>query len=1094
MHNHFNFVTLNIINMHTKKLMIALLMPALFVVSVFSASAQKITVRGTVTDETGPVIGAAVVYAGTGTVTDSKGAFSILADPNGNLEISCIGYKTEVVPIKGRQLVSVLLAFDNTVLEDAVVVGYGTQKKANLTGAVSVVKADDLKDRAALDVGHMLQGSVPGLNVTAASGRPGQSVTLNIRGLNSINGGSPLVLIDGAEGDIQKINPSDVESISVIKDASAAAIYGARASFGVILVTTKNGAASDGKATVHYSGRFGFTSPTTSTDYETRGYWSVYTNNLFFKSYSGTPYAEYTEKDMQELWERRNDVEEVAERPWVTVETRNGKNVYNYYANTDWYHYLFRDIKPTYSHNVSLSGGSGKFKYLLSGGYNKEQGVFAVSPDQYQRFNLRTKLSMEVNKWLSVSNNTSFFTGTYTYPGVSGVSNAFGNSTVHALASYPVLNPDGTAVYTTQYNSYTVMDGYNLAVQNPDFRNIDTSHNLSTTFEVKIKPIKQLEIIGNYTYAYNNSTNSNRAVNVTYSQYPNVITALTTKNFENKLTEAYKTNTYQSANLYATYSDTFAGAHNLKAMAGFNYECKHLKDISAIGYNLMSDDLMDLDTVGPDADGERQTNVGGGQNEYAIAGFFGRLNYDYKGKYLLELSARFDGTSRFKSDSRWGFFPSASAGWRISEESFFAPAKKAINDMKIRYSFGQLGNQQVGYYDFLRTVSVSTQDYLFGSDKSASASMSAPVASNLTWETIQQNNVGLDMAFLKGRLTFSGEAYIRDTKNMLTEGEALPALYGAKSPKMNSADLRTRGYELSLSWKDRINIGKHPLDYNVSVIFSDYVSKITRYNNPDKTFAKSYYEGMTYGEIWGYHIDGLFATDAEAKNYGVDQSLVNEIIDSSAGEDRGLRAGDLKYADLNGNNKIDVGSNTVDDPGDRRIIGNSQPRYNYGINLGVNFYGFNLSVFIQGIGKMDWYPTADARAFWSVYARPYMTFVPRDFLQDCWSEENPDAYFPRPRGYVAMNTSRELGAVNDRYIQNIGYCRLKNLTFGYTIPSKVLEKAKISQLRVYFTGENLAYFSKLHSKYVDPEVAQQSGKLYTYPWQKTFMFGVDISF
>lgn len=1074
------------------------LFAALFAVCLlsFTANAQKITVHGTVSDDLGPVIGAAVLCGGgtSGTLTDTEGKFTLSVDPDATLEVSCIGYKSEKVNVAGRQILSITIQTENNVLDDAVVVGYGTQKKTNLTGAVSVVKADALKDRSALDVGHMLQGTVPGLNVTSASGRPGQGTTLNIRGLNSINGGSPLVLVDGVEGDLQKINPNDVETISVVKDAAASAIYGARASFGVILVTTKSGNESDGKATVSYSGRVGFTTPTTSTDYETSGYWSVYTNNLFFKTYSGSNYAEYTEADMNELWIRRNDKTEVAERPWVTVETRNGKNVYNYYANTDWYHYLYKDVKPTTSHNITLSGGTGKFKYLLSGNYNSEQGVFAQNPDKYRRFTLRAKMSMDVTKWLNISNNTSFFTSTYTYPGISGVNNAFGNSTVHALASYPITNPDGTSVYTTQYNGYTVMDGFNMAVQDPNFKNVDDNHNFSTTFEVKIKPIKQLEIIGNYTYTYNNSTTANRSVNSTYSQYPGVITTITTGKFENKLVEAYKTNTYQSANVFATYSDSFVDSHNLKVMVGFNYEQKHLKDISATGYNLMADNLMDLDLVGPDAEGERQTDVGGGQNEYALAGFFGRVNYDYKGKYLLEVSGRYDGTSRFRSDSRWGFFPSASVGWRISEENFFAPAKDVMNDLKIRYSFGRLGNQQVGYYDYLRTVSVGTQSYLFGSDLSSAASIGAPVASNLTWETIQQHNLGLDMAFFNNRLVFSGEAYIRDTRDMLTEGMALPAVYGASSPKMNSADLRTNGIELSLSWRDRVMIGRHPLDYNVSVVFSDYTSKITKYKNNPNNLLSDYYEGMTYGEIWGYHIDGLFATDEEARNYNVDQSLVNEIINSSAGEEQGLRAGDLKYADLDGNGAIGVGQNTVDDPGDRRIIGNSQPRFNYGINLGVNFFGFDLSVFIQGIGKMDWYPSADARAFWSVYARPYMTFIPKNFLEDCWSEENPNAYFPRPRGYVAMSTSRELGAVNDRYLQNIGYCRLKNLTFGYTIPAKALEKAKIHQLRVYFTGENLAYLSSLHSKYIDPELAQQSGKLYTYPWQRTFMFGVDITF
>lgn len=1066
--------------------------------SGLSAFAQMRTVKGTIKDNSGlPVMGAAVISTEhkLGTTTDANGSFVIeVPSVAVEVEISCLGYETTKATILPTQdNVSFVLEESSMNLDEIVVVGYGSQKKSNLTGALTVVDAEQLKDRSSLDVGHMLQGTVPGLNVTSSSGRPGQAADINIRGLNSINGGSPLVLIDGVEGDLQKIPAKDVESISVIKDAAAAAIYGARASFGVVIVTTKSGGET-GKVKVSYSGRFGFTTPTTSTDYETRGYYSVSVNNQFFKTYAGTNYALYTDADMAELWERRNDVEEVSSRPWVVVERRNGKNVYNYYANTDWYHYLYNDLKPNMSHSVTVSGGDRKFNYVLSGNYNREQGMFRANPDVYNKYNLRAKISSEVTKWLKISNNTSYFSSSYSYPGISGVNNAFGNMTVHALASYPTTNPDGSGVYITQYNGYTVMDGYALTVENQGFTNKDRVDYLSNTFEVTVKPISKLEIKANYTYSFNYKTTSNRSVNASYSQYPEQFVTLTTGKFENKLTESSATTRYNAVNVYATYTDTFAENHNFKAMVGYNYETKHIKDITVKGYNLMSDALSDLNLVGADEEGNLRFEASGGQNEYAIAGVFGRINYDYKGKYLVELSGRYDGTSRFASDSRWGFFPSGSAGWRISEEKFFAPAKNVMNNLKVRYSYGRLGNQQVGYYDYIRVISMASQGYLFGGGKSSAASIGAPVSSDLTWETIEQHNLGVDMAFLDNRLTFTGEAYVRNTLNMLTSGLALPAVYGASSPKMNNADLRTTGYELSLSWRDRVSLAGHPFDYSASLVFSDYTSVITRYDNPEKSLAKGYYVGMKYGEIWGYHVDGLFATDEEAKSYIVDQSIVNDIINASAGAENGLRAGDLKYRDLNGNDKIDIGANKVGDSGDREVIGNSQPRYNYGITLGAKYFGFDFSIFLQGIGKMDWYPAADARAFWSVYSRPYMTLIPRDFLDDCWSEENPNAYFPRPRGYVAMSTSRELGAVNDRYLQNIGYCRLKNLTIGYSLPEKVLEKIHIGELRVYFTGENLAYASKLHSDYIDPEMAKNGGKLYTYPWQKSFMFGIDLTF
>ena len=335
---------------------------------------------------------------------------------------------------------------------------------------------------------------------------------------------------------------------------------------------------------------------------------------------------------------------------------------------------------------------------------------------------------------------------------------------------------------------------------------------------------------------------------------------------------------------------------------------------------------------------------------------------------------------------------------------------------------------------------------------------------------------------------------------MLTAGEPLPAVYGySEAPKENVADLRTKGYEITVSWRDSFTAAGSPFHYGASVVFSDYVSHITRFNNPDKLFAKTYWVGQKYGDIWGYHVDGLFATDAEAASYIVDQAEVNDpdIFPRSTSSPNGLYAGDMKFADLDGNNKIDKGSEKVGDSGDWQVIGNNQPRYNFGINLDASWKGVDLSLFFQGIGKCDWYPGAEAYAFWGPYARPYSTFIPKDFLDECWSAENPNAYFPRPRGYSAGGAhtdKRPLGAVNDRYLQNIGYLRLKNLTLGYTLPENLTKKISIAKLRIYFSGENLFYIAPgLHSKYVDPEMAMVGGQLKVYPWQKSFLFGIDIT-
>lgn len=1055
------------------------------------------TITGTVQDAKGnPLVGAVVMQPGSsnGAVTDADGAFSIEVSGVGTvtLEVSILGYVTKSFSLPEKQdVLKAFLSEDALLMDEAVVVGYGTQKKVNLTGAISTVEASELANRATSTLGHMLQGSVPGLNVTMSSGRPGNSPSVNIRGMNSINGGSPLILIDGVEGSLDRVNPNDVESISVIKDASSSAVYGARASFGVILVTTKTGNNTDGKAKLSYSGKFGFTAPTTSTDYETRGYYSVYVNDLFMYNFNGSKYSHYTDADMEQLWARRNDKVEDPSRPWVIIDQRNGRDEYVYYANTDWYHYLFQDIKPTQTHNISFSGGNDRVKYYVSGSYYDEEGQFRENTDKFTRIDFRSKISFDVTDWLNVSNNTSYFKSWYSYPGSSGVDTAFSLMTVHALASYPTRNPDGSSLYiTSESSSGNVMDGMLTALDKGLHKNNDDRDQISTTTEVTVTPFKGLEIKGNFTYTFYDYRAYNRFVNTTYSTYPGVIEELTTgSRFTDKLQEISNTHTFMQTNVYATYSKTFAEKHNLKVMAGFNWETKRLKDIRSEGYYLLSETLNDLNLVGVDAEGNKRMEVSGGQNEYAIAGVFARVNYDYMGKYLFEASGRYDGTSRFARASRWGFFPSASVGWKISEENFFSPVKDWFNYLKLRYSFGRLGNQQVGYYDYIREVNISDQTYLFGgSSLPIVANISAPVAGDLTWEVAQHQNVGVDMAFFNNRLAFTAEAYIRDTKDMLTDGIALPSVYGASSPKMNTADLRTSGYELSLSWKDMFMLAGRPFQYNVGFNFSDYTTVITKYDNPEYSFAMDYYEGMRVGEIWGYRTGGLFASDAEAAAYDVDQSSVN------GGQKDGPLGGDLKFLDLDGDKIISIGSNSVDNPGDREIIGNSEPRFNYGINLGFSWCNFDVSIFIQGIGRMDWYPPSNCMAFWGPYARPYASLIPKDFHTMYWTEDNPDAYYPRPRGYIALGDNRALTVANDRYLQNIGYCRLKNVTIGYSLPQKWMKKIKADGIRIYFTGENLAYLSGLKSDYIDPELAMTGGELRVYPWQKTFIFGIDINF
>ena len=1069
--------------------------------------ARQRTITGVVNDSSEtPLAGVAVTLVGDntrGAVTEANGSFTLtVPDADITLSFTYLGYVSKKVAVPATQNnVKVFLTEDAVKMEDVVVVGYGTQKKVNLTGAIATVDEKQLQNRSAPSVAHMLQGSVPGLTVSTSSGRPGNPASLNIRGITSINGGSPLVLVDGAEGDLMKINPNDVASISVVKDASAAAIYGARAAFGVVLVTTKSGDSS-GKTRISYSGRWGWNEPTTSTDYETRGYYSVYLNDLFWRSYAGNNYTRYTEQDMMELWARRNDRTEHPDRPWVITDS-NGK--YRYLGNFDWYDYMFKRSRPETEHNISLTGGNDKINYYVSGRYLYREGLFNHgAEDIYNGYSFRTKIAAEVTPWMHYSNNISMEVTDYKYGGYweqDGSEKLNSNGILFNVAhnispTFVPVNPDGTTfVYSNgiQFANSPIASGRGGVFA--DGRNKNSRKNnyyiITNRVTFDLTRNKDLKLNADYTYRRRDNLGA-------YRSYPTANTWNATQtavvDFTNgSIYDFYQEDRYyyngHVVNAYLDYGHSW-GKHNFSAVAGGNFEDFRSSKLSVRQKGSLSEKLSFINM----AQGEIERCVES-NTAYRTLGYFARANYDYAGKYLFEVSARYDGSSRFAANDRWGFFPSFSLGWRVSEEAFFDGIRDQFNNLKLRFSYGQLGNQNVGYYDYIRKISIGSQNYLFGGDKPTTATISAPVASDLSWERSIHKNLGVDMSFLNNRLAFSADFYIRDTKDMLTAGIALPATYGADSPKMNSADLRTKGYELSLNWRDEFQLLRRPFSYSVTLTFNDYVSNITKFDNPDRSFAKKYYEGMRWGEIWGYRINGLFASDEEARNYPVDQTTVNEIINASAGAEKGLRAGDLKFRDLDGNNVISIGKNTVDDPGDREIIGNSQPRYHYGATLALQWAGIDFSIFFQGIGRQDWYPAANALAFWGPYARPYATYLPKNFHTQIWSEENPNSYFPRPRGYTALQgTNRELTAVNDRYLQNIGYCRLKNLTVGYTLPRQWTRKALIESLRIYFTGENLFTWSGIRSDYIDPEMAATNGNLRLYPWQRTYMFGVDVTF
>lgn len=1057
-------------------------------------------IKGTIRDSDGePLVGASAMiryngklYGGT---ADLDGNFSISLPgkpkPESSIMFSSIGFTDTSEPVGNRSRFDIVLKDDSELLEESVVVGYGVQKKVNLTGAVAAISEDALKDRPVANVGQALQGMIPNLNITQSSGgRPGSGSTYNIRGNTSPNGGEPLILVDGVETYLDRINANDIESISVLKDAASAAIYGARGAFGVILVTTKGGKFNTApKVTADV--RFSISANTVSTDFETRGYYSAKIADLFMSTKGGVPYTSYTDYDYQRLWERRNDKVENPDRPWVVTEMRNGKLSYVYLANFDWYNYMFDESRPTQDYNVNITGGSENVSYMVSGRYYHQDGIFRVGPDDYDSFNARAKVDIRVKPWLKIGANIKFFNGTYFYHG-----NNYRRPTLHALASFVPMNPDGTPVshtVLTNSASHYIMDGYSAMLLKGKQWGRQRTAEYTTSWTLTADITKKFKFNADFSYKFGYLRNEYRDDTVEYSMYPGEILQESTSTYMDRLSDTrYEQNNYV-ANAYFSYENTWNEAHHFTGTAGANYEARHYKDLSVRRNDLLSDELSDFNL----ATGEIST-LTGGVDEYSLAGLFMRFTYDYKSRYLIEFNGRYDGSSRFLSGHRWGFFPSVSAAYRISEEPFWEPLSDVLNNAKIRLSYGSLGNQNIGYYDYYQLVSTSgNMSYTFdGQSLAGHATVSDPVSTG-TWETVITKDLGLDLGFWDDRLTFTGDVYVRDTKGILTIGRQLPSIYGASEPKVNANDLRTTGWEIQLEWKDSFMIGEHRFDYNIGGNLADFTAVYTKADNPSGLYSEPY-KGQRLGDIWGFSVGGLFQSDEEAAAYAsqVDMSQICVDYYESVGEyGKGVRAGDMKYLDLNGDGVISFGKSTLDDPGDRKVIGNSQPRFLYGFHGGFNFFGFDFSIFFQGIGHQDWYPGSDNQRFWGPYSRPYTSFVGRDFMSNVWSETNRDAYFPRARGYSALNKG-SLYYTNDRYLQNLAYLRLKNLTVGYTIPQKALRKAGISNLRVYFSGENLWYTSPLHSKYVDPELlaiaSDKNGD--TYSFYKTFSFGVTFEF
>jgi len=1059
---------------------------------------QQSVVTGLVIDaQNEPLIGVNILEKGTsnGTITNYDGRFSLSTAENATLVFSYIGYESLELNRDGRNNIEVILQEDAELLDELVVVGYGTIAKANLTGAVGQVSADDIAGLHDAGIASSLQGLIPGLNIQVNTGDPTATPDINVRGFNSINGGNPLVLIDGIEGDISRVNPNDIQNISVLKDAASAAIYGARGSFGVILVTTKSGKAGD--IVVNYSNNFGWTTPTTRTDFISDPYVFGKTVDAAIFGYNGSTYTEYNDLDWETIrLVSKGDIEPFHEQ------MPNG--AYKFFYNTNWYDYLFKKWQPSNYHNISVSGGTEKLNAHLSGRIFKRSTINNIANADMDRINLRSNINFKPYEWLHLSLNTQYTKEVDEDYG--GYRNGYGGiwSTTTWYDQFPFYPNMVDGIPADIGRSGSGGQGGAPAMeagQNWRRFNIDE---LTNTFRVKLSPLEGLELNLDY---------SNRIEFTGRTYRYNEFEYLTTDRLQlqtagiNRLGEWRWKDKYNALNIFGTYSKRVSDNHNFKLLLGYNQEEFDRDRVAAQSNDLLIRDLANL------ALGTEMHLIEGSALLWAIQGYFGRFNYDYKDKYLFEINARYDGSSRFPKGEQWGLFPSFSAGWQISRENFWEPLAEYIPSMKIRASYGKLGNQSVGVDTFRQLMGLGRSSWLENGQRLTYAAAPNPLPRIVSWESTHSLNLGVDLGLLNNRLLISGDIFEKTTEDMYLPGQPLPAVFGASEPRENYASLRNRGFELSVTYRDSYDLMGSPLKLSATASISNFVGVITKYDNPQGLMS-TYWEGQRLGEIWGYHVDGQFQTDEDALAYqnsfdNPSNSLGNvygyilNFVQNS--EWNRLRAGDLKYVDLDGDGRIDRGDYTLDDHGDLQPIGNAMPQFPFGFNLNADWKSFDFSIAGAGVGKQHWYPTGDI--YWGPYQRPYLSFIRKDLIENAWTPETPDNTYPQIyRGYASLQSNRSLYEPNNYLLKNIGYLRVKNMTLGYTLPQELTERIKIQRIRVYASADNMFTwrFGNL-TRYIDPEQAgsginysnpgDATGRadLRDYPMGKTYSFGINLT-
>lgn len=1013
---------------------------------------------GVVVDQNGEtVIGASVVVKGTtnGTITGLDGDFSIPNVKKGDvIVVSYVGYMNSEIIWEGKPL-KIALKEDSKTLDEVVVVGYATVKKANLTGAVSAVDDKVLADRPIVNLGQGLQGTIPNLNITT-SGQPGKGSSFNVRGETSINGGSPLVLVDGVQMDPNLINPQDVASVSVLKDAASASIYGARAAYGVILITTKSGR-KNMPTQVSFDASVSFNSPTTRPEYMNSmeyAHWMNAANNTT----SGRDMLSQEEMEHIEayFYDPVNNLPVfVAKDPssWQYGNCQAGK--YAYCGNTDWMKEMYKKTYPVQKYNVNINGGSDKATYYTSVGYMDQGSLMRYGDEGFRKFNMVNNINYDINNWMHVSMKTSYIRTELdglAQDAVHGES-WIGNDTQPLM---PVKHPDGNWSGQGNYTNFA-------AVLDEMGSRKTTKNDFWNTLALKLTPLKGLTI--NMDYTFNYYAEHGKVHRKTFNEYG--IDGKFLQVFQHSrpsgVSESQANDTYNAFNLFGDYELTL-GKHYFKVMAGYNQETKHTRGFSASRDELISNDLPSMNA----ATGEKY--VGNSDDSWATRSGFFRVNYSFADRYLLEVNGRYDLSSKFPKDDRSVFSPSFSLGWKLSEESWFKQTTNGFFDeLKIRASYGSLANQALdnGWYAYLSNYGTGTLGYIMGGKQPQYVLPGGLVSNTVTWEKVTQWDLGLDFVILQNRLKGTFDYYQRKTTDMLGPGRILPNILGMSEPLENAADMVTRGWELALTWNDQLDNGLH---YSVGFNLSDTRAEITKYDNPTKSLSSPYYEGQIVGDIWGYE-SSLFQSADEIAS-APDQSKLDGGISKVPG--------DIRFMDIDGNGVVDYGENTVDKPGDMKIIGNNKARYRYGFNISADWKGFDLGIFFQGVGKRDlMLPYTFKWQYGSMWQ------VPTAVGNDYWREDNAGGWFPVAR----FNGSQALGQNQTRYLLDASYLRLKSLSFGYTLPVSLTKQWGIQKCRVYFTGENLLTFKHTPEGF-DPELDDP----YKYPQQKSLALGLNVVF